>query len=103
MARDEMEYQRNEAEANATRAYVVVWDNGHACGNLSGEYDTEEAAEAAGENWRVEMVAMDDDPAEAEEIYTFDVVAGWVVDGDFISDEDARERGLGDFTSPEDC
>lgn len=102
MARDEMEDQRQEAEANATRAYIVAWDTGTDGGDLPGEYDTEEEAEAAGENWRREMIAADDDPAEAEEVYTFDVIPGWIMDGDFVSDDDARERGLGDFTSPED-
>jgi hypothetical protein len=52
--------------------WEVVWDNGHASGSL-GTYPSEEAAEAAAESWRLEMIAMDDDPAEAEEAYSYDI------------------------------
>ena len=56
--------------------FKVVWDNGHASGALSGRYDTEEAAEAAGEDWLAEMLAIEppEKRAEAEEAYSFDVV-----------------------------
>lgn len=37
--------------------YIVIWDNGHACGSLSGEYDTEQDAEYAGADWQLEMEA----------------------------------------------
>jgi len=54
--------------------FKVVWDNGHATGALPDEYDTEEAAERAGEDWRNEMIALDPNAAEAAEAYSYDVV-----------------------------
>jgi hypothetical protein len=56
-------------------AFKVIWDNGHACGELAGgPFETEDAAEEFGENWRREMIAMDPDPKAAEEAYSFDVI-----------------------------
>jgi hypothetical protein len=59
-------------------SFVVVWDNEHACGNLSGgPYDTEEEATAAGEDWLAEMLALEPTPAareEAEHAYSYEVV-----------------------------
>lgn len=55
-------------------AYRVIWDNGIDCGELAGgPFETEEQAAAFGENWRAEMVAIDDDPEEAEEAYSYEV------------------------------
>jgi len=69
-------------------SFVVVWDNSHACGTLSGgPYDTEEEATAAGENWLLEMLALETTPEareEAEAAYSYEVV---------LSD-DARYRAL---------
>jgi len=54
--------------------YRVLWDNGHACGALLGTFETEEAAEAYGRNWQIEMVAAtcgsteDDYEYEVEEV-----------------------------------
>ena len=55
--------------------YKVIWDNGHSSGALPGTYSDEEEAEGAGEEWKREMVAVDPDPAEAEEVYSYEVIA----------------------------
>jgi hypothetical protein len=51
--------------------YRVLWDNGHACGSLHGEYDTEEAAEYAGRNWQIEMVAAT--PGSTDDDYFYEI------------------------------
>jgi len=53
--------------------WTVAWDNGHACDTL-GTFDTKEAATNAGENWLSEMVAIDTNPAEAADAYSFEVL-----------------------------
>lgn len=55
-------------------AWIVVWDNGHACGSLSGRYETEKEAQAAGDAWHADMVSIDPDPDEAAEAYSFECV-----------------------------
>lgn len=64
-----------EAERNGTGSpsFIVSWDNGHATGDLAEEFDDEDDALAAGEEWKAEMVAADDDPEEAEDVYSYDV------------------------------
>lgn len=54
--------------------YLVVWSNEHSSGELPGKYDTEEEAYAAGDEWFESVVAADDDPEEAKEEYSFDVI-----------------------------
>lgn len=49
----------------------VIWDNGHACGALSGTWETREAAEAAGRNWQAEMISAT--PGATESDYSFEV------------------------------
>jgi hypothetical protein len=60
--------------------FKILWDNGHACGTLSGTYDNEADAEAAGEDWLREMIAIDDDPAAAEEAYSYEVIEAAAVE-----------------------
>jgi hypothetical protein len=55
-------------------AYKVIWDNGHANGELNGPFETEAEAEKFGEDWRREMIALDEKPEEANEAYSFDVI-----------------------------
>lgn len=86
--RDEIEYYNSQVDANATPAFVVYWDNGHSCGQLPGMYDTQEEAEQVGEDWRLEMIAIDDNRTEAEAAYGFDILQGWCVDGEFVRDAD---------------
>ena len=54
--------------------YVVVWDNGNACGQLHGEWDRRDDAEAAGRDWCSAMCAMDHDPDEASRVYWWEVL-----------------------------
>lgn len=54
--------------------YVVHWDNGHACGQLPGVFETGLEAGEFGDQWHREMCAMDEDPEEAGEIYEYEVV-----------------------------
>jgi len=54
-----------------TTFYQVHWDNGHACGTLPGVFETEEAAEARGRDWQIEMVAST--PGATDDDYTFEV------------------------------
>lgn len=54
--------------------FRVVWDNGHACGAFPTEYPTEKEAATAGAVWRAEMIAIDPDPQEAAEAYSFEVI-----------------------------
>lgn len=53
--------------------FQVIWDNGHASGALTETFDAPSAAEAYGNNWLREMISADEDPAAAEEAYTFEV------------------------------
>lgn len=55
-------------------AYQIIWDNGHASGALYGRFETEAEAEAVAEDWLREMIAIDHDPAAAEEAYSYEVV-----------------------------
>jgi len=57
--------------------YQVNWDNGnHACGTFPEVFDTEEAAEAFGANWRREMCLIDgiDPDDEDDESYSYEVI-----------------------------
>ena len=51
----------------------LIWHNEHACGEL-GRFDTEEAAIAAGRDWKAAMIAIDTDPSEAEHVYWWEVI-----------------------------
>ena len=53
--------------------FRVIWDNGHASGALAETFDDPDAAEAYGNNWLREMISADEDPAAAEDAYTFEV------------------------------
>ncbi len=57
-----------------TIKYKVIWDNGSACDSFKELFDTEELAKMAGEDWWAEMVAIDDNPKEAEEAYSYEVI-----------------------------
>lgn len=52
--------------------YEVVWDNGNACDSL-GVYDSEEEAKRVGQDWLMDMIAVDSNPAEAAEDYSYEV------------------------------
>lgn len=54
--------------------YRVLWDNGKACDTFAEEFDTHDEAHRAGEDWRLHMIAHDDDPEEAAEAYTFEII-----------------------------
>ena len=54
--------------------FAIVWDNGHATGSFPERYDDYDDALDAAENWRLEMASEDDDPIEAYEVYTYDIV-----------------------------
>lgn len=54
--------------------FVIIWDNEHSSGRLFQSYDTEAAAIDAGEDWLAEMIAIDENPDEAKQIYSFDVI-----------------------------
>jgi hypothetical protein len=56
------------------RRFKVIWDNGHACDSLPGRYLTRAEAERAGQDWHQQMVAIDPNPNEAREAYSFEVV-----------------------------
>jgi len=71
---DAEDFWREAEGEGLSPKYVVNWDNPHASGTLSGEYDDENDAEAAGADWKAEMVAADDDPEEAEDAYGYEVV-----------------------------
>ena len=54
--------------------YKIVWDNGHATGELPITYLTFEAAVEAAKEWWSEMTRIDDDPKEAASDYSWSVV-----------------------------
>jgi len=58
--------------------YRIVWDNGaSASGEFDIDFDTEEEAEAFGNEWVQTMEALDADeidPEGAEEGYSFEVI-----------------------------
>jgi hypothetical protein len=49
--------------------WTVLWDTGHACGDLPGSYATEAEAEAAGRDWQATMVAATPGATEADYEY----------------------------------
>jgi len=55
-------------------SFTVLWDNGWACGTLPGTFDTEQEAATAGEEWLLDMISLDPDPAAAREVYSFDII-----------------------------
>jgi hypothetical protein len=54
--------------------YAILWDNDHACGELPGRYPTIEEATKAAQQWKAEMVTLDDDPEEASRVYSWAVI-----------------------------
>ena len=52
--------------------YEVMWDNGKAYDSL-GVYDSKEEAERVGQDWLMGMIAVDSNPAEAAEDYSYEV------------------------------
>ena len=54
--------------------YAILWDNKHHCGELPGRYPTIEEATKAAQQWKAEMVTLDDDPEEASRVYSWDVI-----------------------------
>lgn len=71
----ESDFWREAARYGMEPLYYVDWDNGHATGRLPGSFENEDEAEQAGEEWKAEMVAADENPEEAEDAYSFEVVA----------------------------
>jgi hypothetical protein len=58
-------------------AYVIVWDNGHDCGTLAGEYSNKRAAERGARAWKRSMVDIEctaADRKEAREAYQWEIV-----------------------------
>jgi len=66
-------YGKHVAALPARYEYTVRWDNRIDCGTL-GTYDTKEDAENAGKDWLMEMTAIDPNPQQAEESYSFEVL-----------------------------
>jgi len=56
------------------RKIRVLWDNGQATDLLPGVFDTLEEAEEAGRNWKSDMVALDPNPVEAGEAYSWETI-----------------------------
>ena len=56
-------------DENTLYPFTVVWDSGHASGEL-GRYETQADAIDAGNDWISEMLSIDDDPSEAEYSYS---------------------------------
>lgn len=54
--------------------YIIVWDNGHSCGTLSGRYTNKRDAERDARAWKREIVAIDSDPREARQVYSWEIV-----------------------------
>lgn len=54
--------------------YKVLWDNGHACDTLPDTFTNRRDAERAARDWKREMVAIDPDPAEARQAYSWEIV-----------------------------
>ncbi len=54
--------------------YKVVCSNEHASDELPYEFVDMETAIKAGQDWKAEMVAIDDDPAQAAREYQWEVV-----------------------------
>lgn len=63
-----------EADEEEEDRFKVVWSSEHAAGELPGSWATYQEAVDAGENWKNEMVAADDDPAAANNDYSFEVI-----------------------------
>jgi hypothetical protein len=56
--------------------WVVVWDNGHACGVFPFEFSTKKETEAWARDWKREMVGMETTPkgrADARREYQWEV------------------------------
>lgn len=87
-------YGNEAAEANATRAYIVLWHTDHASGQLGGPdaiYDTEQEAARIGREWKREMVAVEPTKVSRRHArleYQWEVVEGWCVDGSFVREDD---------------
>jgi hypothetical protein len=57
--------------------YKILWDNGHACGELSGQYTSEADAERAGRDWIRGMIAIEDTAKgrrEARAAYSWEII-----------------------------
>ena len=54
--------------------FQVLWDNGHACDTFRTVCETREEAEQLAKDWKDQMVAEDDDPEEAEEVYSWEII-----------------------------
>jgi len=54
--------------------YQILWDNGHASGTLAGIYTNRRTAEREARAWKRDMVAIDENPREAREAYSWEVI-----------------------------
>ena len=74
--------------------YAVNWDNGaEACGTFPERFDTEEAAEAFGNDWVAEMTFLTPELTEEDEGYSFEVIE--------IEEEDLDPETAPDNPRPE--
>jgi len=53
--------------------FILIWENDHNCGEL-GRFKTRQQAHKAGQNWKEEMVLIDENPKQAREEYDFTVI-----------------------------
>ena len=58
--------------------YTIIWDNGHASGELSATFSSLQLAIAYADEWLMEMMALDEHPSEAE--YSYAIYAKSVED-----------------------
>lgn len=73
----EPDFDDSEDEAQPNRkTYRVGWDNGHACDTFSDVFTSKWAAVRFARAWKREMVAMDENPREAREAYSWEIVCG---------------------------
>ena len=56
------------------KSFSIAWFNDHACGDLPGSYELFDDALAAAQEWKREMVAMDEDPEGAEQEYSWKII-----------------------------
>lgn len=51
--------------------FLVIWDNGNDTGTFAERFDTEQEAIDFADDWRNGMIAADDDPEAAEDVYSY--------------------------------
>ena len=73
--------------------YKVYWDNGaNACGEFDTRFDTPQGAKDFGDDWAIEMNAIDPPTEDCEEGYTFEIIEVYL-DGSYeIFSKDRLEK-----------